>query len=481
MNTDHNFSRLLIILLITVVVCFGLYYLPDTIFGFSIKKIDLLTDIRTDEDPQFLDSLRTRLAQDTSGINQMASNDSLRTATADTAAVPLRDSLYKAILGIQEADPSGKRFEDYSAGHTGLKRFFEALNKSRQMERPVRIAFLGDSFIEGDILVADFREAMQQRFGGAGVGFVPINSVSDKFRPTINLEAKGWTTHSLLHDGDYSYVLPCMLFEAKSDQATFSFKMVDRYSSLKRVASLKFIYEYNKNASLQLVCNHKSDTLNEILPPSSDAINQIVINKEITDGYITFAQAKGLRAVGIALEDNSGIIVDNYSMRGSSGTPLGRLDMESCKVFSKIRPYDLIILQYGLNVVSKNTFNYDWYYQGMVEAVRHIKKCFPDSDVLIIGVSDRATQKDGKFQTMPEVLAFLHTQRQIARQAGVPFWNLFGAMGGEDSIVHYVENNWASKDFTHMNFNGGKEIAKALIEAFISEKEFYDKAEKTVY
>jgi hypothetical protein len=81
---------------------------------------------------------------------------------------------------------------------------------------------------------------------------------------------------------------------------------------------------------------------------------------------------------------------------------------------------------------------------------------------------------------MPAVLALLHEQRQIARQAGILFWNTFGAMGGENSMVEFVEKGWASKDYTHLSFRGGKEIAEGLIEALLLEKEFYDKAEQTV-
>ena len=116
----------------------------------------------------------------------------------------------------------------------------------------------------------------------------------------------------------------------------------------------------------------------------------------------------------------------------------------------------------------------------MEEAVRHVQVCFPEADILLLGVSDRSHQEEGEFETMPAVLALLHTQRQIARKTGIPFWNTFGAMGGENSMVRYVENNWASKDYTHLSFRGGREIATVLFNALLLEKEFYDEADKVV-
>ena len=96
----------------------------------------------------------------------------------------------------------------------------------------------------------------------------------------------------------------------------------------------------------------------------------------------------------------------------------------------------------------------------------------------MMGVSDRSCQVYGTYETMPAVLALLHAQRQAARRSGIAFWNVFGAMGGENSMVRYVENNWASKDYTHLSFRGGKEIANALLDALMLEKAFYDEAEK---
>ena len=159
---------------------------------------------------------------------------------------------------------------------------------------------------------------------------------------------------------------------------------------------------------------------------------------------------------------------------------LDRLDTLRCQALNEIRPYDLIVLQYGLNIVTDSILDYRWYGNRMVKAVQHLQTCFPEADLLMLGVSDRSRQVDGEFETMPAVLALLHAQRQAARKAGIPFWNVFGAMGGENSMVRFVERNWASKDYTHLGFRGGKEIAEAFLKALLSEKAFYDEAEKMV-
>ena len=401
----------------------------------------------------------------------------LKTTGIDSTALALRDSLYKVMSADRGADSMGMHIEDYTVGHIGLKRFFTALKDSRQADRPVRIAFLGDSFIEGDIVVADFRSEMQRLFGGRGVGFLPVTSVAAQFRPTIEQKAEGWTTCSMLTDHEHRYTLSGMTFEPEGKNPSISVRTTDRYPELDSVASLKFLYEKNTRTQMTLVCNASQDTIREILEPA-DGIRQYEQTGCFTEAFFSFADTAGFRALGVALEDNSGVIVDNYSLRGNSGMILSRLDSARCRELNEIRPYNLVILQYGLNIVSDSILQYGWYAKRMEEAVRHVRICFPDADILMLGVSDRSRQVDGNFETMPAVLALLHAQRQAARRSRIAFWNVFGAMGGENSMVRFVENNWASKDYTHLSFRGGKEIASALLKAILLEKEFYDEADK---
>ena len=455
-------GRLLSVLIISVVTCTGLYYLfPDTVGGIKLKKVDLLADIRVAQDSSFGNYLLVQGEQEDlfcidsmiAIMHQFKLKDTLSAfLPIDSASIKLRNSLYQVMYAVEGADSLGTRIEDYSVGHVGLRRFFAALSRRQWLGRPVRIAFMGDSFIEGDITVANFRESMQEQFGGQGVGFVPIQSVDGKFRPTINQKAEGWVTYSLPTHKKYRHILSGMIFEGTSNQATLSFKTSLFLPSLKKVSSLKFLYEQNESTLMQLVYN--GDTLVQALPPSS-SIQQFVLNDSITEGKLTFTNAKGFRAFGLVLEGDSGIVVDNYAKRGNSGVIFEHLNQEDCHAFGEIRPYDLIVLQYGLNVASKGMFQYGWYCQSMTRTVQHLQKCFPDSDILLLGISDRASLQNGKYQTMPEVLALLHAQCQVARQTGITFWNTFDAMGGKGSIVRYSAKGWAGKDFTHLNFKGG--------------------------
>ena len=126
MNKDNNLGRVLALLSLTLLMSFGLYSLPDTLFGYKIKKVDLLSDFKVKEEKLSLDSLKQQLKQaDTLQVDSVALRDSImRSAGIDSAALALRDSLYKAVYAVQGADSLGAHIEDYSLGHIGLQRFF---------------------------------------------------------------------------------------------------------------------------------------------------------------------------------------------------------------------------------------------------------------------------------------------------------------------------------------------------------------------
>jgi hypothetical protein len=500
-NKKNYAKRFVAILFVALSVNLGLYRLPDSFLGLQIKKVDLLSDIRedpaedrlpgvsTDDGEGFTDNIEENVAeQEEEAADGFAMQPPSPPDDPSQSRPPkdLPDPVVVAETGAEQDgvppetadDLFSTNIEDFSPGGTGLRRFFAALNSVDRLGRPVRIAFLGDSFIEGDILVADFRAEMQANFGGRGVGFIPVASNVAQYRPTIKQSADGWNTHSIIKDKSRNYVLSGLLFEPASDNASVRFRTVDAYPGLDEVSSIKFIYSNNENTSLLLKSD--SDTSYYELPPASESVTQFEIKGTFTQGTIRFENATGLEAIGFAFEDNRGVIVDNFSLRGNSGVIMSELDGKRCRELQQIRPYDLIVLQYGLNVASDSVREYGWYRNHMVAVVGHLRECFPGADVLLLGVSDCSRKSGGSYSTMPAVLALLRAQRQTARRTEVAFWSIFAAMGGQNSMVRYVNSNWASKDYTHLSFRGGREVGQALFNAIITEKNKYDEDERLV-
>lgn len=189
---------------------------------------------------------------------------------------------------------------------------------------------------------------------------------------------------------------------------------------------------------------------------------------------LRFANADGTRFFGITLDERAGVAVDNYSLRGNTGLVLQSLDEQESLALNKIRPYDLIILEYGLNVVSDSVRTYGWYAKGMMKSVARLRQCFPDADILILGVSDRGHKGENGLETMPAVPALAAAQRRCARESGVAYWDVYTAMGGRGSMIKWTGYGWAAEDYTHIGFKGGRKLADKLLDALEHEKtKFY--------
>ena len=81
---------------------------------------------------------------------------------------------------------------DYAEGNTGSMDFFyEQLANVKKLKRPVRIAYYGDSYIEGDIMTCDLRELFQSTYGGNGVGWVDCGSAIISSRRSIRQQSNG--------------------------------------------------------------------------------------------------------------------------------------------------------------------------------------------------------------------------------------------------------------------------------------------------
>ena len=97
--------------------------------------------------------------------------------------------------------------------------------------------------------------------------------------------------------------------------------------------------------------------------------------------------------------------------------------------------------------------------------VGFVRECFPGAAVLILGVSDRAVRGENGIRPMNSVPYMTSHQRQAARRAEAAFWATSDAMRALGGMECFVQNGWAGKDHTHINYAGGTRIAQALFEA----------------
>jgi hypothetical protein len=113
----------------------------------------------------------------------------------------------------------------------------------------------------------------------------------------------------------------------------------------------------------------------------------------------------------------------------------------------------------------------------MDRVINHIKESFPGVSILLISVGDKGYRENDVYETDPAVPIFVEMQMKMAKENKLAFWSLYDAMGGDGSMVKWVEGDTvlANKDYTHFNFKGAHKIGKLLFNKLMSEYNDYNK------
>ncbi|HJY11360.1 MAG TPA: SGNH/GDSL hydrolase family protein, partial [Flavobacterium sp.] len=206
------------------------------------------------------------------------------------------------------------------------------------------------------------------------------------------------------------------------------------------------------------------DTLRKNLVP-----NNLVNSLKVTSGSIkafkaNFVHADSIPIYGFNFDNGSGVHVDNFSQRGNSGLPISMFDADVMRAFNNNLKYDLVVLHYGTNVLNYGTKNYYWYEKGMKKAVNKIKESFPGVSILIVSTADKSTKYDLEMKTDSAVVPLMKAQKRYALESESGFVNLYTLMGGDGSMVKWVDETpaRANKDYTHFNQRGAKAIGRLL-------------------
>lgn len=361
----------------------------------------------------------------------------------------------------------------------GLESFLAALRQTKATGSKTRIAYFGDSMIEGDLLTGELRHYLQVAFGGTGVGFVPVNSITAAFRETIHQTfSPDWYEYNLvsyqrpatcpLGVSGHAF-LPRVVSNADStgivaDTSWVQFRAGQRFATTRRLAEARLFYGPGAGRDLVLVTTDGHRVPHAL--SGTGPVNELVLRPGVPARQMRLAFAThGPRPVyGVSFEGPQGITLDNFSFRGNSGMSLTRIPFPQLAAFGQVLDYRLIILHYGVNVADARNKSYVFYEQAMTRVVDRMQRAFPRASILIVGMSDKSVRLNGELVSDPSVALLVAAQQRLARRTHAAFWNLFAAMGGENAMTSWVEQSppLANKDYTHFNGRGGAKVAGLL-------------------
>ncbi len=460
-----------------IVVLIAVGAIPEQSFGgVDLRRIDIFSQLRSDEQQIKTPSEPEELKLDIADFEVDMANVVLE-ATKARESMAQREEVVK----IERVEPRPKEVVPSPDGEIGVdiyecdsldrdpfERFYKRLLSPNST---TRIAVLGDSFIEGDILTADLRESMQSLYGGIGAGFVPFDSPHTKYRSTIRSESDGWNTCNIMKSKElpadlspYWYVSGWLSQPSVGARAHWEMTKVRRGASRASVARLLFVSRDSCELSVAI---NGADTQRHSFC-GSVGVQQLICECDSLGSLDLTVEsgAAGFVGYGAIFEGASGVVVDNYAIRSNNGQAVLWSDpATNVQIDALTGGYDLVILQYGLNILQRGVVDYSRYGAQVEKIVAYVKECFPSAAIVVMGVSQRSMRLDGRYLPLEEARDLSSYQRAAAVSARVAFWDTYEAMEQMGGMSQFVANKWASKDYTHINFAGGRELGRALAAA----------------
>ena len=204
--------------------------------------------------------------------------------------------------------------------------------------------------------------------------------------------------------------------------------------------------------------------------------NRILISKDLNRNLKFSIADRELPIYGITFESESGIIVDNFSFRGITGIEYSKIDVEFLQKISEFNPYDLIVFQYGVNLMFRpDDKNFNYYAHLIKPVITKIKSGFKGADFLIVSTADRAFRYGGTFKSAIGIDSLIKVQATLAYETESNFYNLYESMGGKNSIIDWATRkpSLANKDYVHPNNRGAEILGNYFFEALMSNYKKY--------
>jgi lysophospholipase L1-like esterase len=432
-------------------------------------------------------------------------------------ASKLLDSAYiDSVLVYYEPIPiyvdSTTQFIEFPVGADSLlNSIFSILANIKNTNDLIRILHYGDSQIEVDRMTSYIRYKLQSEFGGSGPGFQSTVPAFDFQQPMVQSSSSNWFRYTVFPEKDsiiyhkrfgilgnfcmFSPFIPLDTILADSiDYNILSLSNNSEknkikydawlnfehspivYSNVRIFSQCKMFYGYNtKKIKLKVTTGENIISDEELSSTDKLTIKSWNFIETPENLKFEFSGTESPEIYGFTFDGLRGVAVDNIPLRGSSGTIFGQMDLAMLQQMYNLLNVKLLILQFGGNRVTFSTENISTYKNIFKYQLNLLHQIVPDIPIIVIGPGDMSEKVKDSYVTHSNLLLVRNAVREAALETNCAFWDMYEAMGGENSMPSWVfaDPPLAEKDFIHFNPNGAKIIGKMFYNAFIFEYNRY--------
>lgn len=517
------YRSLELLLYITLLLLVLSWFAPDGTFALGQYKIKIFRweDMLQSTKPIVKKDISAIVAlgeADTAAV--LVQPDSLLNASTDLTLANMdsvknnTDSLKNNELALEEHVKI--QFPENNA--SVLYNLFAALDSITKKHELIRTLHIGDSQIEGDRITSFLRHRFQKQFGGCGVGMVPVFEITDARQTIMPRADNHWVKYAAYGKGRrpmHNYFSPMSSYfrfyplrkSTRSDtlegdstpttitrmipatkstgewaSADLRYTLSSRYYPRNgKIEQIKVLYRNEANPFDLAIKLDKDTVFKQHFEPNKRlGVHSLAIDNVPKTIKMTFSGQYSPDVYGVCFDCNEGVAFDNIPLRGSSGLEFTKMNPVFLREQLQTLNVRFLILQFGVNVVPNEVKSYQFYEDALYKQIQALRQASPQLSILVIGVSDMSKRVAGQYVSYPNITKIRDAQRNAAFKSGCAFWDLYEAMGGENSMPSWVEAvpSLASKDYTHFSPRGAQIVAEMLYKALILEYNEYHKQKK---
>jgi lysophospholipase L1-like esterase len=338
----------------------------------------------------------------------------------------------------------------------------------RELDRHVRILWLGDSHAAADYWTGALRSGLQKRFGSGGPGYVYAGYKGYR-HDGIDLEIEGkWAMRpkgpaTTKASGDGVFGLGGVLLRGFADEPRVRLKLSD--SSLTGDVGVDVCVKVAPGDELEVTIADGVDTRrSKIAAPRGTTTAGIVHEgmRAKPKATITLKPGAGRPELcGVVVENDPaaapGVVLDTLGINGARyGTALAWNEAAWTTEVARRRP-DLVIMEYGTNEASDVDVKPAAIARNLAKLLARVRRAAPDADCAVVSPTDRA-DRESTIGPLRDAL------REGAVAGGCWFFDAYEAMGGRGSMAKWRDEDppRGAKDGIHLTAKGYRDLGNQM-------------------
>lgn len=377
-----------------------------------------------------------------------------------------------------------------------LKNFFNSLNELKSNPKAIRVLHYGDSQIECDRITDYLRLKLQGQFGGGGPGLVSLMPISismtnkitntgawDRFGAFVSKDKRVKHSNYGVMIG-FNRFMPYKELADTNSVISGNVSIVTTKNAGANNLNYKKVKLFYGGSKYKTYCEFYDGPalvgVDSLTEGGAFRIKEYNVGNGSYSHQFKFKGKDSPDFYGVSLESDNGILVDNISLRGSSGTFFHIVSNGQLTQFYDHLNVKLIILQFGGNVLPsiKNATmaaNYAGFMRGQIAMA---KKAAPNASFIFIGPADMSVKNGTEYETHQYLESVRDELKKAVIAADCAYFDMYDCMGGKNSMPSWVDQKLAASDYIHFSPQGARKIATLFYSALINEYNLYNKQKK---